>query len=251
VKYSRLILAVTLMCASSLSWTANGTQEQCRSIKNNSKRLECYDNLPLTSSKFTSATEDINALPTWDKEPDSFLSMKIDKPVYESYATPCPITTRYGGITEIDTFQWEKQGKPQCVYRRSGTNGNWAQFKGHGIEGLRNERVSLYEENVVGKVTAAFYSVQYTILLDALIQRFGRPTTTISGAMKLNNGAELPTTTNTWIGKKSILMITNLARRETYEGLTDYGELTFTSNEYARLQREVADKTTQEKAQKF
>lgn len=251
-KFKLPFVVAIMVTAASMTWAAENTIEQCRAIKLNTKRLQCYDSIPDANTGVGSSIspKGEKRLKVWDLEPDSFLGVKIDKPLKDSYPDECPLTTRYT-FEVIDSYQWGKQGKPKCSYVHTQAKQPWAEFLGHGVDGLRKERVSFYGDGLVGRISARFLSIQYKEMLSALIQRFGPPTTSVPTAMKLNNGGELPSAVNTWVGKNSVLTIVELAYRETDGGLIDYGEMSFTAKGYLDQERESENKATQGRSQMF
>ena len=255
-------LAAVGLCALASAGSAQASPSaagfECRALKDKTKRLQCYDAI-----RFEEPAKAAPAAPLpkrWDREPGKFLSIALGEKVEASISAACPgewstLLRR----NEFAKFKWEKQGKPLCQFLEhegsvvAGTKlPRWYSVWGSGVDELRDGvRVSTDDEGKANRIAAKFYSSEAATLYAALVQRFGEPTTTEATSMMLNNGATIPGTSSTWVGAHAVLQFSSHASRETYRGITDFGEISFTSIAYLDQKLKARAEDTVKKAEKF
>jgi len=258
----RRLITLSSVCALLLGGQAiaspNLAGVQCKTIKDKTKRLQCFDAIDFNSSDKKSDLAPGKSK-SWTTEPSAFLSMTLGENIESSIPQQCPSrSASYGGL-EFNKFAWEKQGKPLCrLLRGEGRELNgvkyprWYEVWGSGVEELRRGvRVETDDDERVNRIMAVFYSSEGSALYSALVQRFGEPSETAPSAMRLNNGASIPGTKSLWLGKRAILRFSSHESREVERGISDFGEISFTSTAYIdqQLKEQAADDA--KKAAKF
>jgi hypothetical protein len=258
----RRLVTLSSVCALLLSGQAiaspNSAGVQCKAIKDKAKRLQCFDAIDFNVSKKEPELAPEKSK-SWTNEPSAFLSMTLGEKIESSIPQQCPSRSASYGGDEFDKYAWEKQGKPLCRSLRAKggeLNGvkypRWYEVWGSGVEELRRGvRVETDNEERVNRIKGVFYSSEGSALYSALVQRFGEPSETTPSAMRLNNGASIPGTTSVWLGKNAILRFSSHASREVDRGISDFGEISFTSTAFIdrQLKEQAADDA--KKAAKF
>jgi hypothetical protein len=252
VVFSLSLFTAVSVAASAATAASVTSVDQCRSIKANAKRLQCYDNMPTdgVSTSTASTPDERSASVGWVNEPEAFLNIKLDQSIETSIPTACPSRT-LNSFESFDEFKWGQQGKPRCYFDRPTTKPHWGEFKGHGVEAFRQEQVFLYQGTLAGKTIVRFFSSKYPDILESLIQKYGKPTNTTKSIFRMNNGGELPNEISTWMGKKAILSIVALEKRDTSGGLIDYGSVTWASVNYINESLDLNEKQNRDRSEKF
>ena len=238
--------------------STDSSGKDCKAIKDKTKRLQCYDAIP---SNEVRKTDLVQQKPRkWEKEPSKFLSIALGEKIEASVPLKCP--TKWEPALQRQAFveyEWEKRGKPLCyVEEGKGAIIDGVKYPhsfavwGTGVEELRRGVWAVVDDDEkIGEIGAWFYSSEGDSLYSALTQRFGEPTETAATTLTLNNGATIPGSISIWRGEKAILTFSSPARRETSDGITDFGKITFDSTAYMEQQLKDKAADTIKKAEKF
>ena len=247
------LVAFSSVCAALLSGQAiaspNSSALQCKAIKDKTKRLQCFDAINFDARE---GSEPVQEKPKgWYNEPTAFLSMTLGEKIEVGIPKLCPSRAGLYGGDEFHKSEWEKQGKPLCrLLRAKGKEDEgvkyprWYEVWGNCVEELRRGvRVETDIDERVNRIKGVFYSSEGSALYSALVQRFGEPSETSSSAMRLNSGASIPGTISLWLGKNAILRFSSHTTREVERGISDFGEISFTSTVYIdrQLKEQAAD----------
>ncbi len=137
-----------------------------------------------SSQENSTSTKEISK--TWEKEPSTFMSIKLGAPLS---VPECPSTNSYG----IVVSRPEKTTGPCAEISKD----NY--FLGN-MKAFFNVRMVLIDKNVEA-VDATVYSFEWTLLRDALLEKYGPPQSITTEKVRTQAGVEYERETLTWIGQ--------------------------------------------------
>ncbi|MDO8069432.1 hypothetical protein [Janthinobacterium sp. SUN206] len=223
---------------------------ECRTIKDSGKRMQCYDKISVLEIKEKKKTESVVA--HWEKEPNSFLSVKLGEKIELSILNICPNYPTYdNSFFAIDTIKWENSGKPLCYFFYSNDNHTWAKFYGYGVEAFRDGKIIFNDSKIVEKISVKFFSYDYAGVYDLLVKRYGIPSVTKKSEIRLVSGASLPNETSMWMGEKVNILLESFAERQIDGKIRDYGQVIVATQEYMKKNESKSNENIKEMADKL
>ena len=211
-----------------------GDTKDCSKAKDATKRSKCFD-ANKSPSPSTPTNDERLTTKSWSNEPKSFLSVGLGSQIENTIAAICPHylpeqnpLRRHDPFPSLDNSKWVRSGKPLCrIDRGPGVS----VIYGYGMDQIDDVYV-LSDENGVGRIRARFYSNSYQFLKEALIERFGAPTSVKPDTFLLKSGGILPSEVAVWSGDAVNMTIGSLTNRTVIDGITDFGEINVATTMY-------------------
>jgi len=186
----------------------------------------------------------------WDKEPDSFVGVKLNEPFT---VAACPTKT-FGQYVKTETLDYEAMKSLEGVcydstdstIKYAGPSGphryKLAKLPALGI----GYNVYVYPKNgVVTKITVELKQSSFDVLFTAFKERYGAPMSIKTNAVKTQAGAEFTASDVVWKGKKiSINMYERLSR-------VDESHVVISDNATMEAEMEAQRQKRSSEAQKF
>lgn len=149
----------------------------------------------------------------WPNEPTSFLGIKLDQPLTDSFAecTEVELSARYKGEA-LKAPCWENLGSFKVLV---------------GIWPFEHAFVHEYDGKV-GEIVASFHELQRNEIQTALLDKYGKPQGNFTETKQNGYGAQFANQQQMWLGSKLSLFFNPIGVSE------DEGNVTVDTHEYAR-----------------